>query len=38
MGYVLAIHVPIAGLAPIPVLLGWPMLLQPIHVAFPPSS
>jgi Ca2+-transporting ATPase len=34
MGYVIAVHVPIAGLALIPVLLGWPMLLHPIHVAF----
>jgi len=34
MGYVLAIHVPIAGMALIPVLLGWPMLLLPVHVAF----
>ncbi|HSD87953.1 MAG TPA: cation-translocating P-type ATPase [Kofleriaceae bacterium] len=34
MGYVIAVHVPIAGLSLIPVLIGWPMLLQPIHVAF----
>ena len=34
MGYVIAVHVPIAGLALIPVLLGWPMLLHPVHVAF----
>jgi Ca2+-transporting ATPase len=34
MGYVIAIHVPIAGLSLIPVLLGWPMLLHPVHVAF----
>jgi len=34
MGYVIAVHVPIAGLSLIPVLLGWPMLLHPIHVAF----
>ena len=34
MAYVIAVHVPIAGLSLIPVLLGWPMLLQPIHVAF----
>ncbi|HEU4726846.1 MAG TPA: cation-translocating P-type ATPase [Kofleriaceae bacterium] len=34
MGYVIAVHVPIAGLSVIPVLLGWPMLLHPIHVAF----
>lgn len=34
MGYVIAVHVPIAGLSLIPVLLGWPLLLNPIHVAF----
>ena len=34
MGYVIAVHVPIAGLSLIPVLLGWPMLLHPVHVAF----
>jgi Ca2+-transporting ATPase len=34
MAYVIAVHVPIAGLSLIPVLLGWPMLLHPIHVAF----
>lgn len=34
IGYVIAVHVPIAGLSIIPVLLGWPMLLHPVHVAF----
>ncbi len=34
MGYVIAVHVPIAGLSVLPVLLGWPMVLLPIHVAF----
>ena len=34
MGYVLAIHVPIAGLALIPVLLGWPLILLPVHIVF----
>jgi len=34
MAYVIAVHVPIAGLSLIPILLGWPMLLHPIHVAF----
>jgi Ca2+-transporting ATPase len=32
--YVLAIHVPIAGMALIPVLLGWPLVLMPVHVIF----
>lgn len=32
MVYVTAIHVPIAGLALAPLLLGWPPLLMPMHV------
>ncbi len=32
--YVFAIHVPIAGMALLPALLGWPMLLYPMHIAF----
>jgi len=32
--YVLAIHVPIAGIALIPVFLGWPLILMPVHVIF----
>jgi Ca2+-transporting ATPase len=34
MSYILAVHVPIAGAALVPVLLGWPVLLYPIHIAF----
>jgi Ca2+-transporting ATPase len=34
MAYILAVHVPIAGLSLIPVLLGWPLLLLPVHVVF----
>jgi Ca2+-transporting ATPase len=34
MAYILAIHVPIAGLSLIPVLFGWPHVLMPIHVVF----
>jgi len=34
MVYILAIHVPIAGLSLIPVLLGWPVVLSPVHVVF----
>ena len=34
MSYVLAVHVPIAGMALAPVLLGWPVLLFPLHIAF----
>jgi Ca2+-transporting ATPase len=34
MTYILAIHVPIAGLSLIPVLLKWPLILLPIHIVF----
>jgi Ca2+-transporting ATPase len=34
MTYILAVHVPIAGLAILPILLGWPMILLPVHIAF----
>ncbi|RZT11043.1 Ca2+-transporting ATPase [Duganella sp. CF402] len=33
MSYVLAMHVPIAGMALLPVLLDWPGLLYPVHIA-----
>ena len=33
MSYVLAVHVPIAGMALLPVMLGWPPLLYPMHIA-----
>ena len=32
--YVLAIHVPIAGISMIPALFGWPLVLMPVHVIF----
>ena len=34
MSYILAVHVPIAGMALLPALLGWPALLYPMHIAF----
>jgi Ca2+-transporting ATPase len=34
MAYVLAVHVPIAGMALLPPLFGLPMVLAPTHVAF----
>jgi P-type Ca2+ transporter type 2C len=34
MAYILAIHVPIAGMSLIPVLLGWPLVLLPVHIVF----
>ena len=33
MSYILAVHVPIAGMALLPVLFGWPALLFPMHIA-----
>jgi len=33
MSYILAVHVPIAGMALLPVLFGWPPLLFPMHIA-----
>ena len=32
--YIIAVHVPIAGLCLLPLLIGWPMLLLPTHIAF----
>jgi Ca2+-transporting ATPase len=34
ISYTFAIHVPIAGLSLIPVLLRWPLILNPVHIAF----
>jgi len=34
MSFVIAVHVPIAGTAFIPVLLGWPLVLLPVHIVF----
>jgi Ca2+-transporting ATPase len=34
MSYILAVHVPIAGMAMLPVLLGLPVMLFPMHIAF----
>ena len=32
--YILSIHIPILGLSLIPVLIEWPLILLPIHIAF----
>jgi Ca2+-transporting ATPase len=32
--FVLAVHLPIVGLSVLPVLLGWPLLLMPVHIMF----
>jgi P-type Ca2+ transporter type 2C len=34
MAYIVAVHVPIAGLSLLPVFLGWPLALLPAHIAF----
>lgn len=34
MLYIFVVHVPIAGLSLLPVLLGWPLMLLPIHIVF----
>ncbi|HYR24982.1 MAG TPA: cation-translocating P-type ATPase, partial [Aquabacterium sp.] len=33
MAFVLAVHVPIAGLSLLPLLTGWPLLFLPLHIA-----
>ena len=32
--YIIAVHVPIIGLSLLPVLLGWPLVLTPVHIVF----
>ena len=34
VGFLLAVHVPIAGLSVVPVLAGWPLILLPVHLVF----
>ncbi len=34
MAYIMAVHVPIAGLALLPVAFGWPLILLPVHIVF----
>ena len=34
MTYVLSMHMPIAGMAILPAVFGWPILLYPAHIAF----
>jgi Ca2+-transporting ATPase len=33
MAYIVAVHVPIAGLSLLPVLFRWPLILTPVHIA-----
>jgi P-type Ca2+ transporter type 2C len=34
MSYLLAVHVPMAGMSLVPLLFGWPMIFFPVHVVF----
>lgn len=34
MTFIVAVHVPIAGLALLPLFFGWPVIFTPIHIAF----
>jgi Ca2+-transporting ATPase len=34
MAYIFAVHVPIAGIALIPIALHWPLVLLPVHIVF----
>jgi Ca2+-transporting ATPase len=34
MAYILAVHVPIAGMSLLPVLFNWPLILLPVHIVF----
>jgi len=34
IAYIFAIHVPIAGMSLLPVLMGWPLILLPVHILF----
>ncbi len=34
ISFVIAVHVPIVGLSLLPVALGWPLLLMPVHILF----
>lgn len=34
MAFLLAVHVPIAGLSVLPILFGWPLILLPVHIVF----
>jgi Ca2+-transporting ATPase len=34
MGFIFSIHVPIAGLALVPLVFDWPLVLSPVHIVF----
>jgi Ca2+-transporting ATPase len=33
IGYIIAVHIPIAGIAVLPLPMGWPLLFLPLHIA-----
>jgi Ca2+-transporting ATPase len=34
MSYLIAVHVPTAGMALLPLLFGWPLVFFPVHIVF----
>jgi Ca2+-transporting ATPase len=34
MAYIIAVHVPIAGMSLLPIVFGWPLVLLPVHIVF----
>ncbi|HUX19921.1 MAG TPA: HAD-IC family P-type ATPase, partial [Spirochaetia bacterium] len=34
MTYIISVHIPIAGISLLPVILGWPIILHPVHIVF----
>jgi Ca2+-transporting ATPase len=34
IAYIFSVHIPIAGMSVLPVLLGWPLILLPVHIVF----
>jgi Ca2+-transporting ATPase len=34
MSYIISVHIPIAGISVIPILMGWPLILLPMHIVF----
>jgi Ca2+-transporting ATPase len=34
MGFIFAVHIPVGGLALLPLLTGYPLILGPVHIAF----
>ena len=34
MTYIISVHIPIAGISLLPVLVGWPIVLHPVHIVF----